>query len=127
MKSYGNPILGICGGSHIIGLLLGYKKKKNQAIGLRPIEIEDEFLSALERMYPSFNRADVLHFQVSKASHVLPVTTLNYSTELVPPTKTSLENVFIINSAQIANGTMNANEIIGLANRKTVELAELLS
>lgn len=90
-------------------------------------DIEDEFLSALERMYSSFNRADVLHFQVSKASHVLPVTTLNYSTELLPLTKTSLENVFIVNSAQIANGTMNVNEIIGLANRKATELVELLS
>jgi protoporphyrinogen oxidase len=90
-------------------------------------DIEDEFLSALERMYLSFNRADVLHFHVSKANHVLPITTLNYSIKVLPPTKISLENVFIVNSAQIANGTMNVNEIIGLANRKATELVELLS
>ncbi|MFX0198863.1 MAG: polysaccharide deacetylase family protein [Candidatus Hodarchaeota archaeon] len=58
---------------------------------------------------------------------MLPITTLNYSTELLPPSKTSLEHVFVVNSAQIPNGTMNANEIIGLANREVEELTHILS
>ncbi|MEM3091947.1 MAG: hypothetical protein QXD05_02355 [Candidatus Pacearchaeota archaeon] len=34
------PVLGICGGSHIIGLLLGYKLNKKTEIGFKDINIE---------------------------------------------------------------------------------------
>ncbi|MCK4791008.1 MAG: FAD-dependent oxidoreductase [Desulfobacteraceae bacterium] len=88
-------------------------------------EIQDEFLNALELMYPSFRRGDVLAFKTTRANHVLPIKTLNYSIKLLPPTRTSLENVFVVNSAQIPNGTMNVNEIVGLANRKVQEIVYL--
>jgi hypothetical protein len=48
---------------------------------------------------------------------------LQYSTDVLPSTNTSSEHLFIVNSAQIPNGTMNVNEIIGLANRKAKEIA----
>ena len=51
--------------------------------------------------------------------HVLAVSTLDYSTVALPPVRT-LSNVFIANSAQIANGTLNVNETIGLANTSSV-------
>jgi len=89
-------------------------------------DVEYDFLKALESMYPSFTRKDVLFSKISRASHVLPITTLNYTAEALPPTETSLENIFVVNSAQIANGTMNVNEIIGLANRKAKEIASYL-
>ena len=78
-------------------------------------------------MYPNFHKNEVLSFKISKANHVLAITTLNYSKELMPPMRTSLEHVFIVNSAQIPNGTMNVNEIIGLANRKAEEIGNLVS
>ncbi|MFX0197128.1 MAG: polysaccharide deacetylase family protein, partial [Candidatus Hodarchaeota archaeon] len=90
-------------------------------------KIREESLAALQSMYPSFQKDDVVAFKISRASHVLPVTTMNYSAELLPPTKTSLEHVFVVNSAQIPNGTMNVNEIIGLANLKANEIAHILS
>lgn len=74
-------------------------------------EIEDVFLSALEKMYPHFKRDDVSAFKISRVRQVFPIPTLNYSANL-PTVKTSLENVFIINSAQITNGTLNVNETI---------------
>lgn len=89
-------------------------------------EIHDTFLAALESLYPKFRREDVLRFTVNRASHVLPLVTLNYSSELLPATKTSLENIYLVNSAQIPNGTMNLNEIIGLANRKATEIIRQL-
>jgi protoporphyrinogen oxidase len=79
-------------------------------------EIEDVFLSALEKMYPHFSRKDVLAFKVSRVRNVFPIPTLDYS-ENLPPVKTSLENVFIVNSAQITNGTLNVNETVQLAER----------
>jgi protoporphyrinogen oxidase len=95
-----------------------YWKRSNE-------EIVEEFLSALESMYPSFGRADVLFSKISKARYVHPITTLNYSRDLLPPTTTSLRNVFVVNSAQI-NGTMTVDETVGLANRKANEVANYL-
>lgn len=79
-------------------------------------EIEEIFLDALEKMYPHFDRKDVVEFKISRVRNVFPIPTLNYSAN-VPDVKTSLENVFIVNSAQITNGTLNVNETIQLAER----------
>ena len=89
--------------------------------------IRERFLSALDRMYPGFQREDVLAFQVARAKEMLALTTLNYSAEALPPARTSLPNVFIVNSAQIVNGTLNVNETIGLANASACELRPMLS
>jgi hypothetical protein len=58
---------------------------------------------------------------------MLALTTLNYSDEARPPMRTSLPNVYIVNSAQIVNGTLNVNETIGLANASARELQPLLT
>ncbi|MGI9034991.1 MAG: NAD(P)/FAD-dependent oxidoreductase [Pyrinomonadaceae bacterium] len=84
-------------------------------------EIEEIFLNALEKMYSHFSRKDVLAFKVSRVRQVFPLPTLNYSAN-VPPVETSLENIFILNSAQITNGTLNVNETIQLAERFLNEL-----
>jgi protoporphyrinogen oxidase len=89
-------------------------------------EIEAEFLGGLERMYPHFRRSQVRAFQVSRVREMLAVTTLDYSSTLLPPTRTTVDRVFIANSAQIANGTLNVNETLGLAERKARELGSLL-
>jgi protoporphyrinogen oxidase len=79
-------------------------------------EIEEIFLDKLEKMYSHFSRADVLAFKISRVRQVFPIPTLNYS-ENLPPVKTSLENIFIVNSAQITNGTLNVNETVQLAEK----------
>jgi protoporphyrinogen oxidase len=89
-------------------------------------KVDEMFFSALQRMYPALSRDDVVATRICRADDVMPVTTLNYSEELLPPMQTSLNNVFIVNSAQIPNGTMNVNELVGLANRKAAEIAKLL-
>ncbi len=84
-------------------------------------EIEEIFLSALDNMYAHFKREDVLAFKISRVRQVFPLPTIDYSSN-VPSVKTSLENVFIVNSAQITNGTLNVNETIQLAERFFNEL-----
>lgn len=79
-------------------------------------EIEEIFISALEKMYPHFDGKDVVEFKVSRVRNVFPIPTLHYSAN-VPDVKTSLENVFIVNSSQITNGTLNVNETVQLAER----------
>ncbi|MFN8646696.1 MAG: NAD(P)/FAD-dependent oxidoreductase [Gemmatimonadales bacterium] len=89
-------------------------------------EIRAEFTGALARMYPAFRPTDVLAFQVSRVREVLALSTLNYSAERLPPTATSLPGVHLVNSAQIANGTLNLNETVGLAAAKAREIGARL-
>ena len=76
--------------------------------------IQERFVSALEKMYPHFTRDDLIEFRISRVRHVVSLTTLNYSNQL-PPMQTSLPGVFAVNSAHIANGTLNVNETVKLA------------
>lgn len=83
--------------------------------------IRESFLDAIARMYPHFSRDDVLAFRVSRARHVLSVSTMNYSAK-VPPMATSLTGLFLVNSSQIVNGTLNVNETLTLADRGFAEI-----
>ncbi|MBS3070967.1 hypothetical protein J4407_01550 [Candidatus Pacearchaeota archaeon] len=44
IKNCKKPVLGICGGSHVIGLIFGGKIRRKKEIGLKEINIEKEFL-----------------------------------------------------------------------------------
>jgi protoporphyrinogen oxidase len=79
-------------------------------------EIEEIFVTELEKMYPHFKREDVLEFKVSKVRQVFPIPTVGYSTRL-PAMKTSVDGVYIVNSAHIVNGTLNVNETALLAEK----------
>lgn len=80
---------------------------------------DDEFvagcITALQRMYPDFRPSDVVASRVGRVREVLAVATLNYSRDALPPMRTSLPHISIVNSAQIVNGTLNVNETIALA------------
>ena len=87
-------------------------------------QVRLECLAGLERMYPEFRRADVLALDVSRVREVLALSTLRYSSERLPPLETSLPDVSVVNGAQIAQGTLNVNETVGLANRGAIGVAE---
>ena len=86
-------------------------------------ELREEFVTALEKMYPHFNRDQVEAFRVSRVRHVVGLSTLNYSKNL-PNMQTSLPGVFAVNSAQIVNGTLNVHETLGLAQPSLRQPAE---
>ena len=65
-------------------------------------------------MYPEIAGADLMFWGVSKARVVFALPTINYSKN-IPGITTSLGNYYIINSAQIINGTLNVNETVQVA------------
>ncbi len=95
-----------------------YLDSHDEDFALPDHELRERFISGLERIYPDFTRADVLAFNVSRAKHVLAVPTLHYSKQ-IPELQTSVPGLYIANSAQIVDGTLNVNE--------TVKLAELMA
>lgn len=80
-------------------------------------EIRKIFLGTLLKMYPQLSESDVLYFGVAKARVVFALPTIEYS-EKLPGVNTSINNFFIVNSAQIINGTLNVNETIQVAESK---------
>jgi len=84
-------------------------------------DIERIFLSGLEKMYTHFRRKDVVAFKVSRVKQVFPLPVLNYS-ESLPPAKTSIDGLFVVNSSHIVNGTLNVNETVLLAENFVKEI-----
>jgi protoporphyrinogen oxidase len=89
-------------------------------------EVRSTFLAALGQMYPDLRPEDVAQFQVARVRDMLALTTVDYSRSACPPMPTSLPNVFIVNSAQIVNGTLNVNETVALANDSARRLEPML-
>jgi len=79
------------------------------------------FMNSLYKMYPNLSQNDVNFWGTSKARIVFALPTINYSKK-VPKVTTSLDNYYIINSAQIINGTLNVNETIQVAESKLKEI-----
>ncbi len=84
-------------------------------------ELRKIFLDSLFKMYPNLSLDDLNFWGTSKARVVFALPTINYSKK-VPKVTTSLGNYYIINSAQIINGTLNVNETIQVAESKLKEI-----
>ena len=98
-----------------------YVTPDNELFNKSDEELRKQFLGSLYKMYPSLSDDDLHFWGVSKARIVFALPTINYSKK-VPGVTTSLGNYYIINSAQIINGTLNVNETIQVAENKLKEI-----
>ena len=116
--------------AHFDGLSLvylpQYVTQTDPAWGASDEELWEANFEALGRMYPDFDRRDVVATQMARVREMLAVSTLGYSDRVLPPLSTSLPNVYVVNSSQIANGTLNVEETVTLAERQAGTLASLL-
>jgi protoporphyrinogen oxidase len=103
-------------GGRALVYLPKYVAPDNELFNKTDAEIEETFLTALEKMYPHFDRKDVETFKISRVRQVFPLPVLDYSAHL-PSTNTSVPGLYIVNSAHIVNGTLNVNETVQLAER----------
>jgi protoporphyrinogen oxidase len=85
-----------------------------------------ETVATLARMYPHFRQSDVLASRVARVREVHALSTIDYTRSLLPPLETSIDRVFVVNSAQIAQGTLNVNETLALASRQAEALISLI-
>jgi protoporphyrinogen oxidase len=112
-------------GGHSLVYLPKYVDPEDIAFALSDDELKEQFLSALERMYPHFERHDLVSFRISRVRHVFPIPTLNYSEQLPSTTITSHPGIHIVNSAHIVNGTLNVNETVQLAEKMAAQLLSM--
>jgi protoporphyrinogen oxidase len=74
------------------------------------------FETGLRRIIPSFNSSDVVARHLSRERYVQPLPVLHYST-LAPPMLTNMDGLFVANTSQLVNSTVNNNEMVKIANR----------
>ena len=107
-------------GNHLV-YLPKYVNPEDDLFDKEDKDLRNLFLGSLYKMYPAISDEDLRFWGVSKARIVFALPTINYSKK-VPAVTTSLGNYYIINTAQIINGTLNVNETIQVAENKLKEI-----
>jgi protoporphyrinogen oxidase len=102
-------------GGHSLVYLPRYLAQDDPAWMQDDTQLSATFMDGLRRMYPDLQEADVVDLRIARARQVLAVSTLDYSRRCLPDFETSVPHIFVANSAQIAHGTLNVNETIGVA------------
>ncbi len=98
-----------------------YLDPGNELFNKPKTELKEYFLGSLFKMYPFLSERDVIHWTYSSARRVFALPVVDYSANL-PSCITSLKGYYIVNTAQIVNGTLNVNETVGLAESKLKEI-----
>jgi protoporphyrinogen oxidase len=98
-----------------------YVSPSDPMFNLDDEEIKESFILILKKMYPWITDENIKFAAVSRAKNVITVAKLNYS-ETLPQVKTSVPNVYIINTSHIKDGTLNVNETVRVAETKLEEI-----
>ena len=101
-------------GGHALVYLPKYATADDPIWSRSDDEVRAEFVAALERLYPGFRAEDVVAARVSRVRHVFALPTLGASRR-APPQTTSIPGLYVVNSSQITDGTLNVNETVRLA------------
>jgi len=103
------------GGKHLI-YLPKYVMPDDEIFSKKDEAIIELFVKNMLKMHPHISDKNILFSGVARAKKVFALSTLNYSKN-VPRTKSSVDGLYIVNSSQITNGTLNVNETIQLAEK----------
>jgi protoporphyrinogen oxidase len=101
------------GGNSLV-YLPKYVNSDDQIFGLSDQNIKDNFITSLKIIHPALNDEEIIDCQVSKARYVITLPEMGYSKNL-PSFKTSVKNLFVINSSFITDGTLNVNETLKIS------------
>jgi protoporphyrinogen oxidase len=88
-------------------------------------DIAEAARRGLRAVHPSVTDDDIVATRTARARYVFPLPVLGYS-RTVPAMETSVPGLHLVSSAQIVNGTLNANETITLADTAAPHVAAAL-
>ena len=83
-------------------------------------EIWQLFWKGVKQVFPDLKESDIEQRFLFRERYVQPVPVLHY-TDLVPETSTNVEGLYVANTTQIINSTLNNNAMVKIA-RHAVEL-----
>lgn len=113
------------GGNHLI-YLPKYIPSTDPLFETDDATLRASFMTYLQKMHPGVSEENVLAWKISRVRNVFAVPTLNYSTK-VPAMTTSVPGLFIVNSSQIVNGTLNVEETLALRDQALPVLMKAVS
>lgn len=109
-----------CRGRHLV-YLPKYLKPSDPLLQAPDEEIFRLFLQGLRHIYPDLTPGDVVRRFVFRERRVQPIHVMNYS-GLIPPMATNVPNLYLANTIQIVNSTLNNNQVVQVA-KKAAALA----
>lgn len=101
-----------------------YLSEDHPYYNMRQPEVEELFLSHLEKLFPHFNREQVKTITTSKADYAQPVVRLNYSA-IKPAFETPIEGLYLSTMVQVYPEDRGMNYAIKIAEELLVHLGEL--
>ena len=81
-------------------------------------------MAGIRKMLPDFDIDQVESIHINRATKVQPLQVLNYS-NLVPQIRTNHTGLFVLNTSQFVNSTLNNNEVICAVNRFCADYREI--
>ena len=93
-----------------------YTSPSDPLFRLSDDEVWRRFEPALFRIHPTLKRSDIESVHILREKYVQPVPTLNYSAQ-APTVDTGIPHLFVANSTQIVNDTLNNNAMTRIARR----------
>lgn len=106
---------------HALVYLPRYAESGDSLFTRSDADVQEQYFSALERMYPHFNRRDVRAFQVSRVRHVMPIPTPEHQKRSLP-IRTSCNGVFTLSTGNITEGVLTVNKVMALAEQALQEI-----
>ena len=91
-----------------------YTSPSDPLFNLSDEEVWDRFAPALFRIHPTLKSSEIESMHIFRERFVQPVPTLNYS-EQAPTINTGIPHLFVANSTQIVNDTLNNNAMTRIA------------
>lgn len=74
-------------------------------------QFRQRFLQGLSYMLPDFDPAGIVSTHVHRAAKVQPLQVIDYS-KRVPTVKTAHSSLYVVNTSQFVNATLNNNEVV---------------
>lgn len=107
-------------GRHLV-YLPKYTTPGDPLFGASDEEVWQKYHAGLLRVVPDLKDSEIEQRFIFRERLVQPIPVMNYS-NLVPDMRTNVEHLFLANTTQIVNSTLNNNEMVKIA-RKAAELA----
>jgi protoporphyrinogen oxidase len=98
------------GGNSLV-YLPKYVSSDDQMFNTSDQTLKENFIASLKLIQNNLRDEEIIFSQVAKAKFVITLPEMGYSANL-PSFKTSVNNLFVINSSFITDGTLNVNETL---------------
>ena len=101
------------GGHHLV-YLPAYVPADSPLFAVDDDTVFERFVSGLQRMYPGLQDSDIVARRIARARHVMALPETGKDGQ-IPPVRTSVEGLYVVNSSQILDAALSVNEAVAHA------------